>query len=240
MKQPLPKCIVVLSFALGLSALILSACASLSRPTPGQTGPGQPGSAAWALGEQPNFSGTLVDWAKGDAIAPGEGGIFATTYQTGDAEGIDLGFGSVKADGSFTLGLQRGATGLGLSPTEFLCTGLSLSNSTIKIVGIDVFEIPSHYVEGVHARPGGGVIITTQQVVLSQITERYTFMHAIGSGTVKGTCAVEGGTISLELDLRGGWNVVRYTLSGSRLEFKTAPLPTTVKWRFINPLTAGG
>lgn len=214
-----------------LLTLVLSACASLSRPAPAQ------GSAAWALGETPTFSGALVDWAKGDAIAPGEAEIFATTYQTGDPEGVAIGFGAVKADGSFTFGLQKGASyaGGGVSPDKALCSGLSLSNSSLRLVGVDIFDILSLYVDGVHARPGGGIFISSERVQLGQMKDAYTFYYASGSGKVTGSCVLEAvGTVPFDLDLRQGWNVVRRDKSG----FKTAPLPKTVQWYFINTLTA--
>ncbi|MER3480474.1 MAG: hypothetical protein C4327_08360 [Meiothermus sp.] len=48
------------------------------------------------MGEQPNFSGSIVDWAKGDAIAPADGGFFATMLGTGDPEGTTVGKDQIK------------------------------------------------------------------------------------------------------------------------------------------------
>lgn len=61
------------------------------------------------MGEQPNFSGTIVDWDKGDAIAPADGGFFALMYGTDDPSGTTVGVGSVKVGGGFSFGLYKSA-----------------------------------------------------------------------------------------------------------------------------------
>lgn len=209
--------------------LALTACQPLT-PKP----PTQP---AWALGEQPSFSGSIIEWAKGDAIAPGEGGMFATTYATGDPDGVDIGFGTIKADSSFTFGLQKGASsaGGGLNPDQALCAGLQLSNPNQKVVGVELIKILSLYEEGVHARPDGGIFISVGQPLSSSMKALYTFFYASQSGTVKGSCDIEEvGGAPFDLDLRTGWNSVRRDASG----FKTAALATDAKWYFFNTLTA--
>lgn len=208
-----------------LVALILSACPTLpSTPPP------------WALGDQPNFSGAIEDWAKGDAIAPGDGGIFGTMYAS-DPEGTDIGFGSIKADASFSFGLQRGAAyvGGGLDATQVLCAGVSLSSPGQKIARIDVLAVNSLYVDGQHARVGGGIFISVGKPVLSNISNLYTFYYADRDGTIKGSCPVEGGgQVALNLELVKGWNSVRRTASG----LQTAVIPKDARWYFINTLTA--
>lgn len=196
------------------------------------------GPPPWALGEQPNFSGKIEYWAKGDAIAPGEGGILATMYDGSDTDGTDLGFGSIKADGSFTFGLQKGAVGVGggLPPEQVLCAGLTRSNPQQNIANVDVMQVLALYVDGLHARPGGGILINTAHPVPVR-TPVYTFVYASADGTLKGSCDLgdDAGPTSFDLDLRKGWNSVARDQSG----FKTAAIPQNAKWYFINPLTAG-
>lgn len=213
-----------------LSGLVLLTACNSGSPG-GNTPP------PWALGEQPNFSGKITYWEKADAIAPGEGGIFATTF-VGDPEGNDIGYGSIKADGSFSFGLQKGATGAGggLAVGQVLCAGLSASNPQQKIATVDLMQVLSLYQEGVHARPGGGILISTAHPVPAS-APLYTFFYASQDGTLKGSCDLgdDTGPTPFALDLRQGWNSVKRDTSG----FKTAAIPAGAKWYFINPLTAG-
>lgn len=216
---------------------LITGLLSLAACSPGSGG----GSATppWALGEQPNFSGSIVDWARGDAIAPGEGGIFAVTYATGDPDGADIGFGSIKADGSFTFGLQKGAVGVGggLPPEQVLCAGLTRSNPQQKIANVDVMQVLALYVDGVHARPGGGVVISEGKLTTPSFKASYTFFYASADGTLKGSCDLgdDAGPTPINLELSEGWNSVRRDQNG----FKTAALAEGARWYFINPLTAG-
>jgi hypothetical protein len=190
----------------------------------------------WALGEQPNFSGTIEYWIKGDAIAPSDGGFFATMYGTGDPEGTTVGVGSIKVDGRFTFGLYKGAYTVpgGLAPAQVLCSGLSLSNPQQRIANVDLMDVLSLYVDGQHARPGGGVLISTAHPVPAT-KGAYTFFYANQNGTIKGSCNIQdAGSVPYDLDLRQGWNTVRRDASG----FKTAAIPADAKWYFINTLTA--
>ena len=211
-----------------LAGTTLAACGQ-------NTGPVTP---PWALGDDiPRFSGSIVDWAKGDAIAAAEGGFFATTYIQ-DPEGSDIGFGSIKADGSFTFGLQRGASAVGGgSPvSQVLCAGLTLSNPQQKIATVDILTVLSLYEEGKHARPGGGIVISVGKLTTSTFKEAYQFVYASADGSLKGSCNIEEvGNVAFDLDLRKGWNSVRRDQSG----FKTAAISKEAKWYFINPLTAG-
>jgi hypothetical protein len=191
------------------------------------------------LGDEiPEFKGSVVDWARGDAIAPGEGGIFATSYAA-DPEGSDIGFGSIKADGSFSFSLQKGAVGAGggVAVSQALCPGLSASNPQQKIVAVDILSVLSLYEEAKHARPGGGIVVSVGKLTTAGFKEGYQFVYASADGVLKGSCSGEefGGTAAIDLDLRKGWNTLRRDQSG----FKTAAISSEAKWYFINPLTAG-
>lgn len=59
------------------------------------------GTPAWALGEQPNFAGTIPNWSDGDALAPGTGGIYAMAEIGAAYEEVEVGFGSIDASGTF-------------------------------------------------------------------------------------------------------------------------------------------
>jgi len=193
---------------------------------------------AWALGEQPNFSGTVQDWAKGDAIAPGEGGIFATTYPKGNPEVIEVGYGLIHADGSFKFGLQRGAAAAsgGVPPVKEQCPAVRISNPNQRFVLVHVLRVLDLYEEGVHARPGGAILISIGKPITPAMQEVYTFVYASGNGTLKGQCALSGGeSLSLDLDLYKGWNSVK--LNPNAPSFSTAAIPRAAKWYFINPLT---
>ncbi|MDQ3458526.1 MAG: hypothetical protein M3498_04335 [Deinococcota bacterium] len=197
--------------------------------------------APWALGEQPNFSGTLIDWTKGDAIASGDGAIFATTYPDSDSEeGVGVGFGHVSADGSYTFGLQRidaSAPWLVL-PVFADCAGIIASNAQQKVASVTSIEIPGLYEEGVHARPGGAIHISSYPFTLSPERERYIFAYANADGTVKGSCdAGEGFGLSYDLDLRKDWNSLRLNESMSGIGIVTAAIPEDAYWYFVNPLT---
>lgn len=208
-----------------LLALTLSACPIVPAAPP-----------PWALGEQPNFSGSIEDWAKGDAIAPGDSSIFGTMYGTGGPEGVDIGYGGIKADASFTFGLQRGAAyaGGGIAAAQLLCADVKLSNPQQRIARIDVLAVPSLYVDGQHARVGGGIFISLGQPVLSGPSNRYVFYYADSDGRVQGSCPVEGvGRVPFDLELSKGWNSVRRTITG----FQTAVIPKEARWYFINTLT---
>lgn len=211
-----------------LAGMALAACGQ-------NTGPSTP---PWALGDGiPEFSGNIVGWAAGDAIAPADGGFFATTFVQ-DPEGDDIGFGSIKADGSFTFGLQRHASnvGGGSSIAQAVCAGLTASNPSQKIATVDILTVLSLYQEGKHARPGGGIVISVGKLTTPSFKEAYTFYYASADGSVKGSCPIEEvGPVAFDLDLRKGWNTVRRDASG----FKTAAISKEAKWYFINPLTAG-
>jgi len=191
------------------------------------------------LGEQPNFSGSIVDWAKGDAIAPADGGFFATMLGTGDPEGTTVGVESIKASGSFNFGLYKSAysVGGGIAVENVLCAGLTRSNPQQKIANVDVMEVSALYEGDKHARPGGGVVISEGKLTTPSFKAGYTFYYASADGTLKGSCdfGADAGPVPLELDLRKGWNSVRRDSSG----FKTAAISGSAKWYFINPLTAG-
>lgn len=191
----------------------------------------------WALGDQPNFSGKIEYWAKGDAIAPGDGGLYGVMYSPGgDPDGDFIGYGSIKADASFTFGLQRGASGAGggQPAAQVLCGGLSLSSPQQKIAKVDILSVTALYENDKHARPGGGVLISTAHPVPAS-KPVYTFIHASQDGAIKGSCNIpEVGNVAFDLDLRQGWNSVQWDTSG----FKTAAIPSGVKWYFINPNTA--
>lgn len=213
----------------GLLLALLIACNTAN--------PGGNASPPWALGEQPNFSGKITYWEKADAIAPGEGGIFATMYGTGDPEGTLIGVGSIKVDGSFSFGLYKSAysAGGGLPVAQVLCAGLSASNPQQKIANVDLMEVLSLYQDGVHARPGGGILISTAHPVPAS-APLYTFIYASQDGSLKGSCDVgdDAGLTPFDLDLRKGWNSIQRDKSG----FKTAAIPAGAKWYLINPLTA--
>lgn len=196
----------------------------------------------WALGEQPNFSGTVVNWAEGDAIAPGEGGIYAVTESMTDSEGSELGFGAIKADASFTFGLQKGdyPASISLPPTQALCDGfelasLSLSNPEQRVANVSL-SVPALFEEGQHARPEGGVQIRATPPSAGSMLEQYGFIYASADGTVRGTCSGEGLSVAFDLDLRQGWNSVFLSTAGG-LAFTTAAIPEDAKWYFVNPNT---
>lgn len=215
---------------IGLFLTLLVGLAACS----GGTTPGD--SAPWALGEKLDFSGTIVDWAKGDAIAPSDGTMTALSYATSNPDGAVLGVGDIEADSSFTFGLDPEAlfAGGGVSPDQALCVGLTLSNPQQKIVGVEDITVPSDYEDGVHARPGGAVFISVGQPLTPSMKALYTFFFASQDGTVKGTCTLFGANTAVDLDLRKGWNSVRRDTSG----FKTAVIPQDAKWYFFNTLTA--
>lgn len=191
---------------------------------------------AWALGEQPNFRGTIANWTLGDAVAPGESAMYGISY-SGDPEGADVGYGSVKSNGHFSFGLQRGAGyGQGGSaPDLSLCPSAQRSNPKQKFVVVSMIQIPALYKDGAHARPGGAIILSVGRPPLNATTV-YLFVYATASGTVKGGCTFEGQTASINLDLRKGWNSVG--INASKRTFKTAAIPATARWYFVNPLTA--
>jgi hypothetical protein len=198
--------------------------------------PDFPSAPPWSLGEQPNFSGIIEYWAKGDAIAPADGGFFATMYGAGDPEGTTVGVGTIKADGSFKFGLYKEAYSVagGLPPAQVLCSGLSASNPQQKIANIDVMEVLALYVNDQHARPGGGILISTAHPVPAAKAV-FTFMYANQDGTLRGSCNMpDVGNVAFDLDLRRGWNSLSRDPSG----FRTAAIPAGAKWYFINPLTA--
>lgn len=219
--------------------ILLCSCASVRSGGPAPGKPPLTGAASWALGEQPSFSGVIVDWAKGDAIAPGEGTIFATMYGTSDPEGAVIGNGSIRADASFKFGLYRSAYPIngGLPPAQVFCSGLKLSNTRQKIAYVGVMEVLSLYEEGVHARPDGAIFVSVGKPLGAEMKALYTFFYASQKGTLKGSCNIDGvGSMLIDLDLHKGWNSVRRDTSG----FKTAPIPKTARWYFFNTLTAGG
>lgn len=217
-----------------VGALLITGLLSCNTSSPG----GGNASPPWALGEQPNFSGKITYWDKADAIAPGEGGIFATMYGTGDPEGTLIGVGSIKADGSFSFSFgykSAYSAGGGLPVAQVLCAGLSASNPQQKIANVDLMQVISLYQDGVHARPGGGILISTAHPVPASAGV-YTFFYASQDGSLKGSCDVgdDAGPTPFDLDLRKGWNSIRRDKGG----FKTAAIPAEAKWYFINPLTA--
>lgn len=199
---------------------------------------------AWALGEQPNFSGTIPNWVDGDAIAAGAGGIYALAF-LGGAEGTEVGFGSVAADGTFNFGLQKGTTlpGGGSVPLDALCPGLatanlSVSNPQQKLVVVNQLEVPALFVEGQHARPIGGILIREEPPTAAFLIDRFSFVHASADGTVKGTCTDEGVSVTIDLDLRTGWNAVFLALEGG-IEFTTTAIPAGAEWYLVNPVVLG-
>ncbi len=223
-----------LYIAVGL-ALGISACA-----TPDGSDPLIP---AWALGEQPNFSGIIPNWSDGDAIAAGTGGIYAMAY-LGGAEDTEVGFGSVAANGSFTFGLQKGTTlAGGSSPVEALCpdvasVSLAVSNPEQRLIVVNQLEVPALFVEGQHARPLGGILIREDPPTADFLIDRFSFVHASQDGTVKGSCTDEGLSVTVDLDLRTGWNAVLMALEGG-FEFTTAAIPSGAEWYLVNPVVLG-
>ena len=218
--------------------ILLCSCASVRSASPAPGKPPPTGAASWALGEQPNFSGVIVDWAKGDAIAPGEGAIFATMYGTLVPDGEVIGNGSIKADASFKFGLNRGTDSANgsLPPAQVFCSGLKLSNPRQKIAYVGEMEVLSLYEEGVHARADGAIFVSVGKPLGAGMKALYTFFYAGQQGTLKGSCNIDGvGSMLIDLDLHKGWNSVRRDTRG----FKTSPIPKTAKWYFYNTLTAG-
>ena len=202
-----------------------------------------PTTPAWALGEQPNFSGTIPNWADGDAIAPSTGSIFGMAF-VGGTEDLEVGFGSVAANGDFTFGLQLGSTlPSGSIPVETLCPGLgtvslSVSNAAQMLIVVNQLEVPELFVEGQHARPLGGILIRESPPTADFLIDRFSFVHASADGTVTGTCTDEGITATIDLDLRQGWNSVFMALEGG-IEFTTAAISAGAKWYLVNPVVLG-
>jgi hypothetical protein len=196
---------------------------------------------AWVLGEQPRFTGTIVDWTKGDAVAPGE----AMMYGRNPFEAGSIGYGPIKSDGSFSFNLMTTITKLGYehTPDLSMCPGAKRSNPRQKLVGVTTIDVEALYKDGVHARPGGAIVISVgrpadlSKASGSSLKAVYIFVHASSSGTLKGTCTFNGQTGSVDLDLRKGWNSVK--IDPIRLSFITAAISKDAKWYFINPLTAG-
>lgn len=208
----------------GLLVLALSVCAgAFGQPTPG-----------WALGEQPNFSGIIPNWADGDALRPGAGNIFANA-EMGSGEEIDVGVGTVDAAGNFTFGLTTGAA-LAFRPgAEAFCDGLDLnvsaSNPSQFVALVGLIEVPALLTEGQHARPKGGLIIRRSPPTGNSLVEQYGFLYADSDGTVRGNCSGEGLTVTLDLDLRKGWNSVYL---GPGFDIITAAIPDDADWYFVN------
>ena len=200
---------------------------------------------AWALGEQPNFSGVIANWALADAIKSGEGLIYATnsSFFNYSDDPIDVGYGTIKPDGSFTFGLVKDAARSAATPSwSTNCPSLKQTNPALKIALVEELTVPQLYEEGVHARPYGNIAISTEPVTTSNIASRqnYTFIYADGRGSYKGSCSMTiedySMTIALDLDLRKGWNSVLITLN-SGLRLTTAAIPKNAQWYLVNPIT---
>lgn len=226
----------VLTWVTLAAALGLSACT-----VPDEDDGGDP---AWALGDQPTFSGTIPNWSEGDAIAPGEGGIYGLAV-LGGVEDMEVGFGTVSAAGDFQFGLQVASSLVSgaVSPAQALCVDLAtvdlaVSNPQQRLVVVSTLEVPALYVEGQHARPEGGVLIRETEPTASFLVDRYGFVLASADGTVEGTCSDEGVEVSVDLDLRSGWNSVLLALE-SGFAFTTAGIPAGASWYLVNPVTLG-
>lgn len=195
------------------------------------------GTPAWALGEQPNFAGTIPNWSDGDALTPGAGGIYAKAEIGATYEEVDVGFGSVDASGAFTFGLQSGAAyaGGGRPVVEAFCEGLdldvSVSDPAQRVVIVGPLEVPELLVAGRHARPPGGLIIRRSPPTSRSLVEQYGFVYATTDGTVRGTCSGEGLNVSFDLDLRRGWNSL---YMGAGLHIVTAAIPSDAAWYLVN------
>lgn len=195
------------------------------------------GTPAWALGEQPNFAGTIPNWSDGDALTPGTGDIYAMAEIGAAYEEVEVGFGSVDASGSFTFGLQSGAAyaGGGRPVVEAFCEGLdldvSVSDPTQKVVIVGLLEVPELLVAGQHARPPGGLIIRRSPPTSRSLVEQYGFVYATTDGTVRGTCSGEGLNVAFDLDLQRGWNSL---YMGAGLNIVTAAIPPDAAWYLVN------
>jgi hypothetical protein len=213
--------------------LVLSLCFLLLSLSFAQT-------PAWALGEQPRFTGTITDWAKGDTIAPGEAMMY------GRIPSGSIGYGPIKSDGSFSFNLMTATTitklGYGHTPDLSLCPSARRSNPRQTLIGVTTIDVEARYEDGVHARPGGVIVISVgrpadiSKASGSSLKAVYIFVHASASGTLKGTCTFNGQTGSVNLDLRKGWNSVK--IDPLHLSFTTAAISKDAKWYFVNPNTA--
>jgi hypothetical protein len=194
-----------------------------------------------ALGDVLTVSGVVAEWAKGDAIAPGPGNISGTMVvgQSFDQIREGLGQGAVDSDGSF--GFVADCTG-GAGPcaasvqaSAALCGGINASDPRLRIVKLDAYLIDSLFVEGVHARVGGGLVLARQPprtFLASGRGDIYTYFWADRSATVKGSC----GPVSFDLSLVRGWNSIHRNGSGL---FRAEDVPSDARWYFLNTLTAG-
>jgi len=214
--------------------VLLCSCASVRSAGPTPSKPPPAGSASWALGERPLFSGTIVDWAKGDGIAPGKGDMYGKSYAV-DPEGVTVGFGTVEPSGNFRFRLyspdKAPVLGGGYPVERVLCGGLTRTNPKQKIVDVEGIEVPPLIVPDVHGRPPSAVLISVGKPPATQ--ELYTFYWASENGRIRGSCTFEEGSFSFDLDLRKGWNSACY---GGHL-ITTAPIPKEAKWYLFNPLT---
>lgn len=198
------------------------------------------GTPGWALGEQPNFEGTIPNWSDGDALTPGTGGIYAIAEIGAAYEEVEVGFGSVDASGHFTFGLQSGAAyaGGGRPVVDAFCEGLdldvSVSDPAQRVVIVGPLEVPELLVAGQHARPPGGLIIRRSPPTSRSLIEQYGFVYATTDGTVRGTCSGEGLNVSFDLDLRRGWNSL---YMGAGLHIVTAAIPPDAAWYLVNAVT---
>lgn len=182
--------------SLGITATMVVALGGMALVSAVGAGSNAP---AWALGEQPNFSGTIGGWADGDAIAPGPANIYAMAGDGGGGEESDVGYGTIDAGGRFTFGLQRGAAaaGGGRPAAEAFCdefdlVSLSMSHPEQLLVGVNELEVTELYEEGKHARPRGGILIRVAPPSPGSLLEQFNFVYASTDGTLRGTCSTEG------------------------------------------------
>jgi hypothetical protein len=200
-------------------------------------------SPAWALGEEPSFSGLIENWAVADVLAPGEGNLYIIySFQDG-RDDVEIASGHVNADGSFTLALQKDAAAAGGGEVigwSNCYPDTLVSSPEQKLAMVDIVA-EALYEEGSHARPRGTVFISAQNFDVSGEHVKYQFVYADRDGTVKEACDISEETysfhIDIDLDLRKGWNAVQADVGAGKVIFKTAALPENIKWFLVNPIT---
>jgi hypothetical protein len=201
---------------------------------------------AWALGEEPSFSGMIENWSLADALAPTEGTLYAVySFQDG-REDVEIASGHVNADGSFTFALQKNASAA--SGGEVIawsnCYPDTLVSSPEQKLAVVDLVAEALYEEGSHARPRGNVFISAQNFNASGEHVKYQFVYADRDGTVKERCDISEENysfhIDIDLDLRKGWNSVQADVGADKVIFKTAALPEDIKWFLVSPLTING
>jgi hypothetical protein len=198
---------------------------------------------AWALGEEPTFSGVIENWAVADALPPGEGNLYIVySFQDG-RDDIEIASGYINADGRFTFALQKDAAAAGGGEVvgwSNCYPDTLVSSPEQKLAMVDVVA-EALYEEGAHARPRGNVFISTRDFNASGEHIKYQFVYADRDGTVKEACDIsyENSSfhIDIDLDLRKGWNSVQADVGAGKVIFKTAALPEDIKWFLVSPLT---